>query len=131
MITIKSFDGGKFDGYLATPASGYGPGIVVIQEIFGVTSYMRSVADWYAAHGFVALCPDLFWRIERGVQLNDKGDDWKRAIDFYQKIDEAMQRTIYSADPADFPVNTAPHCAMCNFLRVCTAGKEYLRSSAS
>lgn len=88
MITIKAFDGGEFDGYLALPASGYGPGIVVIQEIFGVNGYMRSVADWYAAHGFVALCPDLFWRIERGVQLTDKGDDWNKAIEFYQKIDE-------------------------------------------
>ena len=41
-------------------------------------------------------------------------------------IDEAMQRTIYSADPVDFPVNTAPHCRMCNFLRICTAGKEWV-----
>ena len=88
MITIKSFDGGEFDGYLALPASGYGPGIVVIQEVFGVNSYMRRVADWYAAHGFVAVCPDLFWRLERGVQLTDKGDDWNKAIEFYQAIDE-------------------------------------------
>jgi len=51
MITIKSFDGGEFDAYLALPASGYGPGIVVLQEIFGVNNYIRSVADWYAAHG--------------------------------------------------------------------------------
>ncbi|HET9478634.1 MAG TPA: dienelactone hydrolase family protein [Pyrinomonadaceae bacterium] len=88
MVTIKSFDGGEFDGYLALPASGYGPGIVVIQEVFGVNDYMRSVADWYAAHGFVALCPDLFWRLERGVQLTDKGEDWNKAIDFYERIDE-------------------------------------------
>jgi len=86
---IKSFDGGEFDAYLALPASGYGPGIVVLQEIFGVNDYMRSVADWYAAHGFVALCPDLFWRLEPGVQLTDRGDDWQRAIDFYMRIDEA------------------------------------------
>ena len=89
MTTIKSFDGGEFDGYLALPASGYGPGIVVLQEIYGVNSYMRSVAEWYAAHGFVALCPDLFWRIERGIELTDKGDDWNRAIELYQAIDEA------------------------------------------
>jgi carboxymethylenebutenolidase len=88
MITIESFDGGEFGGYLALPASGYGPGIVVIQEIFGVNQYMRSVADWYAAHGFVALCPDLFWRIERGIQLTDKGDDWQKAIELYQKVDK-------------------------------------------
>src|SRR6185503_18091692 len=86
MTSIESFDGGEFDAYLAVPPSGYGPGIVVLQEIFGINTYMRSVADWYAAHGFVALCPDLFWRIERNVQLTDK--DFERAIDFYQKIDE-------------------------------------------
>ncbi|HEX5884893.1 MAG TPA: dienelactone hydrolase family protein [Pyrinomonadaceae bacterium] len=89
MITIKSFDGGEFDAYLAMPASGYGPGIVVLQEIFGVNSQMRSIADWYAAHGFVAVCPDLFWRIERGVQLTDKGDDWNKAVEYYLKVDEA------------------------------------------
>ena len=87
MITIKSFDGGEFDAYLSLPASGYGPGIVVLQEIFGVNSYMRSVADWYAAHGFVALCPDLFWRIERGVELTEA--DRSRAFSFYQQLDEA------------------------------------------
>ena len=86
MTTIKSFDGDEFDGYLALPASGYGPGIVVLQEIFGVNDYVRGVADWYAAHGFVALAPDLFWRLERGVQLT--GAEWDKAIDFYQRIDE-------------------------------------------
>ena len=51
MVTIKSFDEGEFDAYLAVPAGGYGPGILVLQEIFGVNEYMRQVADWYAAHG--------------------------------------------------------------------------------
>lgn len=87
MITIKAFDGGEFDGYLALPASGYGPGIVVLQEIFGINSFMRSVADWYAAHGFVALCPDLFWRMERGVVLTE--DDRPKAFQLYQDLDEA------------------------------------------
>ena len=87
MITIKSFDGGEFDAYLSLPASGYGPGILVLQEIFGVNSYMRSVVDWYAAHGFVALCPDLFWRIERGVELTEA--DRSKAFSFYQQLDEA------------------------------------------
>jgi len=87
MITIKSFDGGEFDGYLALPASGYGPGIVVLQEIFGVNDHMRNVADWYAAHGFVALCPDLFWRMEPRVELTEK--DRNKAFELYQKLDEA------------------------------------------
>ena len=89
MITIKSLEGEEFDAYLALPASGYGPGIVVLQEIFGVNDYMRSVADWFAAHGFVALCPDLFWRLQPGIQLTDNPDDWKKAIELYQQLDEA------------------------------------------
>ena len=88
MVTIESFDGGNFDGYLALPSSGYGPGIVVLQEIFGVNQYIRSVADWYAGHGFVAVCPDLFWRQERGVQLTDQGADWDKAFAYYQGLDE-------------------------------------------
>jgi carboxymethylenebutenolidase len=61
----------------------------VLQEIYGVNRFLRGVADWYAAHGFVALVPDLFWRIQPGIELTDKGDDWKRAIELYQQIDEA------------------------------------------
>ena len=102
MIKVQSLDGGEFDGYLALPASGYGPGIVVLQEIYGVNNYMRSVADWYAAHGFVAVCPDLFWRLERGVQLTDKGDDWNKAVSYYQKLDEA-KAVEDSAAAVEFP----------------------------
>ena len=90
MLTINSFDGGKFEGYLALPERGDGPGIVVLQEIFGVNTYIRSVADWYAAHGFVALCPDLFWRLEPGVQLTDQTpEEWQKAFALYQGLDEA------------------------------------------
>jgi carboxymethylenebutenolidase len=89
MITIKSFDAGTFAAYLALPAGGYGPGIVVLQEIFGVNQFMRDVADWYAAHGFVALCPDLFWRQEPGVELTDQSDDLNKAFALYNGLDEA------------------------------------------
>src|ERR1700682_4953022 len=90
MVTVKSSDGGEFDAYFALPASGYGPGIVVLQEIFGVNEFLRNVCDWYAAHGFVAICPDLFWRQQRGVELSDKTEaGWQKAFEFYQGLDEA------------------------------------------
>lgn len=89
MITINSFDGGEFGAYLSLPASGHGPGIVVLQEIFGVNKVVRDIADWYAARGFVALCPDLFWRLEPGIELTDKGDDWNRALALYKALDES------------------------------------------
>ena len=44
-------------------------------------------------------------------------------------IDEAMLRIISSADPLEFPVKTAPHCRACNFLRLCTAGRDFLSRS--
>ena len=90
MATLKSFDGGEFAAYLALPASGHGPGIVVLQEIFGVNEFMRSVCDWYAAHGFLAICPDLFWRQDPGVELTDKSEaDWQKAFALYNGLDEA------------------------------------------
>ena len=80
-ITITTPDG-TFGAYLAAPTAGKGPGIVVIQEIFGVNGFVRAVADGFAARGHFALAPDLFWRIEPNVQLTDKtNEDWKRAFD--------------------------------------------------
>lgn len=86
-ISITGPDG-QFAGYLAVPSSGRGPGIVVIQEIFGVNQVMRDIADDLAAHGYLALVPDLFWRLEPGVQLTDKTDaEWKRAFDLMGRFD--------------------------------------------
>src|SRR5689334_5208981 len=128
MITIKSLDGGEFGGYLALPASGYGPGIVVLQEIFGVNQYLRDVADWYAAHGFVALVPDLFWRIQPGIELSDKGDDWKRAIDLYMKIDE--KKAVEDAAAALEFLRKHSSCSGCvGAIGFCMGGKlAYLLS---
>ena len=82
-ISILAADGsGSFSAYCATPASGSGPGIVVIQEIFGVNQVMRDLCDGYAADGYIAVAPDLFWRIEPGVQLTDKSKaEWDRAFE--------------------------------------------------
>src|SRR3546814_12520633 len=77
-ITIKVPDG-EFSGYLAKPASGKGPGILVIQEIFGVNKDMRDHCDNFAAQGYVALCPDIFWRQEPGVQITDQSEEIGRA----------------------------------------------------
>ena len=78
-IEIKAADGGTFRGYLAVPKAGKGPGIVLCQEIFGINAYIREVADYYAEEGYVVLAPDLFWRLEKDVELGytdtDKGMD--------------------------------------------------------
>ena len=88
-VRIKSGPDGEFGGYLASPVSGRGPGLVVIQEIFGVNSVMRTIADEFAARGYFALAPDLFWRLEPGVQLSDRTDaEWKRAFDLMGRFDQ-------------------------------------------
>ncbi len=87
-ITIKAHDGGTFGAYLATPAAGSGPGLVVIQEIFGVNRVMRDLCDGFAAAGYIACCPDLFWRQEPGVQLTDKSqEEWDKAFGYLQGFD--------------------------------------------
>jgi carboxymethylenebutenolidase len=72
---------GDFSAYLARPESGEGPGIVLLQEIFGVNQVMRNRCDALAAQGFTALCPDLFWRIEPGVDITDQSQaEWDKAF---------------------------------------------------
>ncbi len=53
-------NGGTTDAYLATPASGKGPGVIVIQEWWGLVGHIKNVADRFAAEGFTALAPDLY-----------------------------------------------------------------------
>ena len=87
-ITIKAADGGTFSAYCALPPAGRGPGVVVIQEIFGVNAVMRGVTDWVAELGYVAVCPDLFWRQEPGIQITDQTEaEWKRAFALFQGFD--------------------------------------------
>ena len=53
-------NGGTTDGYLATPASGKGPGVIVIQEWWGLVGHIKSVCDRFAGEGFTALAPDMY-----------------------------------------------------------------------
>src|SRR5262245_65688576 len=84
-ITVTAKDGGSFKAYLAKPEKGSGPGIVLLQEVFGVNPYIRDVADYYAEEGYVVLAPDLFWRLEPGVELSEAQFD--KAFGLYQKFD--------------------------------------------
>ena len=75
------------DGDFAAYQAGEGPAIVVIQEIFGVNDVMRELCDDFAEQGYLAICPDLFWRLEPGVQLTDKTqEEWDKAFDLMGKF---------------------------------------------
>ena len=68
-ITLTASDGGRFAAYLALPARLPAPGLVVLPEVFNTNPHIRSVADGYAAAGFIALAPDVFWRQEAANYL--------------------------------------------------------------
>ena len=87
-VTVTAQDGGSFSAYVAMPAKTPAPAVVVIQEIFGVNKVMRDLTDGYAAAGYVAICPDLFWRIEPGIDITDQSEaEWQKAFELFQKFD--------------------------------------------
>lgn len=90
-ITVQASDGsGSFAAYLLEPKDKPAGVVVLIQEIFGVNQAMRDIAAWVADMGFIAVCPDLFWRIEPGIDITDKSDaEWKKAFELFGKFDQA------------------------------------------
>jgi carboxymethylenebutenolidase len=86
-ITITRADG-QFEAYIARPDKPLAPAVVVLHEVFGVNMDMRTTCDELAAHGFIAVCPDLFWRQEPGVDLNHWSDaEWKKGLALYAAYD--------------------------------------------
>jgi carboxymethylenebutenolidase len=79
---------GSFSSYLALPWSQPAPAIVVIQEIFGINEDMRTTCDRLASSGYMAICPDLYWRMEPNVSLTDKTpEEWDKAMRLLDAFD--------------------------------------------
>ena len=70
--SISSHDDDTFEAYCAVPDGGRGPAVIVFQEIFGINDNMRGLADRLAEEGFIALVPDMFWRLERRFERKDE-----------------------------------------------------------
>ncbi|MBN8816113.1 MAG: dienelactone hydrolase family protein [Sphingomonas sp.] len=90
-IRIETFDhDGAFDAYVAEPAGGNATAaIVVIQEIFGVNAGIRRKCDQLAEAGYLAIAPDLFWRLEPGIELDpDIPDQMQAALGWMGKFDQ-------------------------------------------
>lgn len=117
-LLIKAADGNQFSGYLAKPQSGKGPGLLVIQEIFGVNSHIRDMVDLYAMEGFVALAPDVFFRIKPGVELGYSDAELQEGIGYAQKIDfkqlvqdlSVAARTLKSTDGVTGKIGAVGYC---------------------
>ncbi|HEY9719858.1 MAG TPA: dienelactone hydrolase family protein [Trichormus sp.] len=108
--TIEIKSGSGFTGYLALPPeASKAPGIILIQEIFGVNSHIRQVADLYAAAGYVVLAPDVFWRVQPHVELGYTHDDMQRGMELVQKSDN--EQLVSDLVDAVHVLKTHPQCA--------------------
>jgi carboxymethylenebutenolidase len=89
-ISISTLEhDGSFSAYCARPLGEPRAAIVVIQEIFGVNAGIRRKCDRIAAEGYLALAPDLFWRLEPGVELDpDVEPEFKRALGLMGRFDQ-------------------------------------------
>ena len=87
-VKIPAHDGGAFMAYIALPEQEHAPAGIMIQEIFGVNQEMRDKCDEMAKAGYIAICPDLFWRMEPGLQPVDSNEEQlQKAFQLYQDFD--------------------------------------------
>ncbi len=93
-------DGGEMGAFVAVPASGHGPGVLVLMEIFGVGSYIRRAAERLAELGYVALAPDLYRRTDPGLEVGHAKEDMPRAFEAVGRLDldGAVQDAIVALD---------------------------------
>jgi len=99
---------GQFDAFVATPPVTPGPGIVLIQEIFGVNDHIQGVAAQYASDGYTVIAPDLFWRSERRVNIGYSDAEFKRGMELAGKLDRA--KTAQDITAAVQVLRSLPEC---------------------
>lgn len=97
-VTLSCKDGQKIGAYVAKPAGTAKGAVVVLQEIFGVNQHIRKVADLYAEHGYLAIAPALYDRVEPNVELGYTGDDPKKGMEIRAKTE--LPKTLLDIEAA-------------------------------
>jgi carboxymethylenebutenolidase len=133
-ISVPSADGRNFEARLSLPPKGQGPGLILIQEIFGVNAHMQSIADQYAADGFVVLAPDIFWRQAPRLQLGYDTQGYERGLALMSGLDlnltgSDLQRAtqwLRSHEACAGPVASLGFCmgGLLSFLAAARAGVD-------
>ena len=88
MVNLTGADGASFPAYVAEPAGAPRGAVVVLQEIFGVNSHIRAVADGYAEQGYLAVAPATFQRVKSGVELGYTAEDMGAGIALKTAVEE-------------------------------------------
>ena len=128
-IEVTSHDGRSFAAYKATPAQGSGPGLILLQEIFGINDYMKSMADRFAEEGYVVLVPDLFWRMEPRVVLRYGDQDFAKALQFNEKID--LDLAVHDIESTMQALRAQPeHAGKIGAIGYCLGGKLAMLAAA-
>lgn len=121
-IEIEAGDGGTFSGYLAVPESGSGPGLILGQEIFGVNGTMRETADNFAEEGYLVLAPDLFWRLEPGIELGYDEESFQKAFGYLERFD--VNQAIDDVGASIVALKALDECSGgVGFMGFCLGGK--------
>lgn len=122
-VSISSLEGsGRFDCYLARPEGKPRTAIVVIQEIFGVNAGIRRKCDRLAEDGYLALAPDLFWRLEPNVELDpDIPDQFQQALGLMGRFDQ--DQGVRDIEATIKYARTSEGCAKVGAVGYCLGGR--------
>ena len=97
-VKLGASDGAEIDAYVARPKGEPKAMLVVVQEIFGVNKHIQSVADDWSNDGFLCIAPQMFDRIEKGVNLGYDPAGYAKAMSFVPKLD--MDKSLLDVDAA-------------------------------
>ena len=111
MVELTAADGHELDAYVAEPKGNAKGGVVVVQEIFGVTAHVKRVVDQYAAEGFQAIAPAMFDRIKPGITL--AYSDIQQGIAYVQQLE--WPNTLADVEAAAKHVRAAGGAAVVGF----------------
>jgi carboxymethylenebutenolidase len=117
MIELAASDGQKLAAYKAEPSGKPRGGIVVIQEIFGVNSHIKQVADGYAADGYVAIAPAMFDRVQKNVELGYSPDDIAKGREIRGRVTNDM-----AVKDAQAAINEASKAGKVGIVGYCWGG---------
>jgi carboxymethylenebutenolidase len=108
-LKVQGPGGAAFDAYLTMQDATKRPGLLICTEVFGVNSHMRAVADRFAAAGYVVLVPDLFWRIEPGMEIPYDEAGLKRGSEIVAAFD--VDRGVEDLGSALKALRQRPECS--------------------